>query len=106
MRDSWLRASGLPIDELVSDYAFVRLADLISLTFCTGWTDEQRFGAWTVQLSGARVMVAPNAFGTAPIPIEIVAGEIPNRRFGSDGELRAAIRVAHPVTLRGEVLGR
>jgi hypothetical protein len=105
-RDSWRLASGLPLDELVSDYAFVRLGDLISLTFCTGWTDEQRFGAWTVQLSGARVMVAPNAFGAAPIPIEIVAGEIPNRPFGSDEELRAAVRAAQPVTLRGEVVGR
>lgn len=103
-RDSWRHASGLPLDALVSDYALVRLGDLISLTFCTGWTDEQRLGAWTVQLSGARVMVAPDAFGAAAIPIEIVAREIPNRRFGSDEELRAAARAAQPVMLPAEVV--
>ena len=50
-RDAMLRVSGLPLDDLLPDYVFVRLADLISLTFCTGWTDEQRFGEWTVRLS-------------------------------------------------------
>ena len=104
-RDGWLRASGLPLDELLSDYAFVRLADLISLTFCTGWTDEQRFADWTVRLSAARVIVSPEAFGGAAIPIEIVAREIPNRPFGSDEELRTAVRAAPAVTVRGELAG-
>jgi hypothetical protein len=105
MRDSWLRASGLPIDELVSDYAFVRLADLISLTFCTGWTDEQRFGDWTVRLVGSRVIVMPYTFGGTAIPIEIIAREMPKRPFRSDEELRDAVRAARRVTLRGEVVG-
>lgn len=105
-RDAWLRASGLPLAELLSDYAFVRLADLLSLTFCTGWTDEQGFADWTVQLSGTRVVVTPDAFGAAAVPIEIVAKEIPNRPFGSDEELRAAVRAAPAAALRGEVMGR
>jgi hypothetical protein len=104
-RDSRLRVSGLPLAELVSDYAFVRVADLISLTFCTGWTDEQGFADWTVQLSGTRVIVTPDAFGAAAIPLEIAAKEIRNRPFGSDEELRAAVRSAPAVTLCGEVIG-
>ena len=63
-RDAMLRASGLPLDDLLDDYAFVRLADLISLTFCTGWTDEQRFGEWTVNGVGARVVVTPGRVWT------------------------------------------
>src|SRR5262245_9355971 len=56
-RDRMVRASGHPLEELLADYAFVRLADLISLTFCTGWTDEQRTGRWRIQLSGSRLSV-------------------------------------------------
>jgi hypothetical protein len=58
-RDTMLRARGLPLGVLVDDYPFVRLGDLISLAFCTGHTDAQRFDEWTIQLSGTRVAVAP-----------------------------------------------
>ncbi len=102
-RDAQLRASGLPLDELLSDYAFVRLADLISLTFCTGWTDPQRFGEWTVIRFDTRVVVAPDAFGEAEVPFEIDAREIPNRRFRTDAELRHTLSHATTVTLTGEV---
>lgn len=100
-----LRASGALLDDLVPDYAFLRIGDLISLAFCTGWTAEQRFGDWTVQLSGARVIVTPDVFGGAEISIEIHAREIRNRPFRSDAELRDALREATTTTLRGEVGG-
>ena len=85
---------------------FVRLGDLISLTFCTAWTDEQRFGGWTVQLSGTRVAVSPDAFGGPEIPIEIRAREIRNTPFRSDAELRDALNEADTKRLRGEIAGR
>ena len=102
-RDRMLRASGLPLDELLIDYVFVRLADLISLTFCAGWTDEQRFGEWAVQRFDARVVVAPDAFGGAEIPIEIVAKEIRRQPFRSDVQLREVLREADVTTLTGVV---
>lgn len=104
-RHAMLRASGMPLDDLVADYPFVRLGDLISLAFCTGSTDEQRFGEWTVQCSGTRVVVTPDAFGGAKIPIEIAAREIRNQPFRSVAELRDALRAANTTTLRGEVAG-
>jgi hypothetical protein len=104
-RSEMLLASGLPLDDLAADYPFVRLADLISLTFCVGWTDEQRFGDWTIQLSGTRVVVTPDPFGGATIPIQIAATVIRNQPFRSDGELREALRDAGATTLRGEVAG-
>jgi hypothetical protein len=104
-RDAMLRASRMPLDDLVADYAFVRLADLISLIFCTGWTDEHRFADWTIQLSGTRVVVIPDAFGGVKIPIEIKAREMRNQSFQQDAELRDALREANTTTLRGEVSG-
>lgn len=104
MRDAMLRASGMPLHDLLADYTFVRLADLISLTFCTGWTDEQRFGDWTVELSGTRVVVTPDAFGGAEIPIAIETREIRHEPFRSDAELRRALSEAATATLRGEVV--
>ena len=102
-RDARLRASGMPLDDLQADYAFVRLADLISLTFCVGWTDEQRFGDWAVQLSGTRVVVTPDPFGGATIPIAIETRTIRRRTFRSDAELRDAFKDARAATLGGEV---
>jgi hypothetical protein len=104
-RDAMLRASGMPPDDLAADYRFVRLADLISLTFCTGWTDEYRFGGWTVQLSGTQVVVTPDAFGGATVPIEIDASEIRHQPIRSDADLRAALSQASTTTLRGSVIG-
>jgi len=103
-RDSMIRAAGGAPSELSTDYEFVRLADLTSLTFCTGWTGAQRFGDWVVQLSGTRVLT-PDVFGGAEIPIEIDAAEIADRRFSSNEELREALRGAATRTLRGTVVG-
>jgi hypothetical protein len=104
-RGEMLLASGLSLDDLAGDYPYVRLADLISLTFCVGWTDEQRFADWTIQLSGMRVIVTPDAFGGVTIPIQITATEVRNQPFRSDEALREALREAAATTLRGEVAG-
>jgi hypothetical protein len=103
-RDSMIRAAGGAAEELPGDYEFLRLADLTSLAFCTGWTGEQRFGDWVVRLSGTTV-TTPDVFGGAEIPIEIAAKEIASRRFGSDAELRDALRQADSIILRGLVAG-
>jgi hypothetical protein len=105
-RDALLRASHMPLEDLVADYPFVRLADLISLAFCTGSTDEQRFDKWTVQLSGAAVVVTPDVFEGVRIPVEITAREIRQPSFRSDGELQRALKDAAVKTVRGEVVGR
>jgi hypothetical protein len=106
LRDAMQVASGFPLDDLIDDYAFVRLADLISLTFCTGWTEPQHFRDWTVARSGIRVIVTPDVFGGAVIPFEIAAREIGGQPFRSDAELRYALSSAKTITLRGEVTGR
>jgi hypothetical protein len=102
-RDARLRESSRSLDQLLRDYPFVRLGDLVSLAFCTGSTGEQRFGPWTVKLTGSLVTVTPAAFGGAVIDFEIVAREIPHRSFASDLELRTALYHALARRLRGQV---
>jgi hypothetical protein len=105
-RDALRGQSGVSVDDLAADYAFVRLGDLISLSFCAGWTEAQRYSAWTVQLVGPCVVVTPDPFRGAQIPIEITAREIRNQRYRSSSELRGALNEATTTTLRGEVAGR
>jgi hypothetical protein len=103
LRDQWMGAAGLPLEDLLADYVFVRVGDLISLVFCTGWTQRQQFGPWTVQLAGARVIVAPDLFGGAAIPIAIDAKQVGQRTFKSDAELRRSLADAPTVTVHGQV---
>ena len=104
-RDAMALASGMSRADLAADYEFVRLGDLISLAFCTGWPDEQRFGRWAVQLTGTRVVVTPDAFDGMVIPIEITTKELRARFFRSDAELRDAMSAATTKTLKGTVSG-
>ncbi len=105
IRDARVRASETPHDVLEADYPFVRLGDLISLMFCTGWADEQRFGDWTIQRSGNRIVVRPDAFGGACIPFRIAAKQVRSQRFESDAMLREALSNANTTTLLGDVAG-
>ena len=104
-RDRMLRACEHGLDTLLSDYLFVRVADLISLAFCVGWKDEQRFGEWTVQCIDDRVVISPDAFCGREVPIEINAREISNQPFQSDMDLRDALRAATVINLKGTVSG-
>ncbi len=105
LRGDMLNASGLSLEELLSDYSFVRLADLISLSFCMGSADELRFDGWRVQLTGTRVVVTPDPFERAEVPIEIRMREIPNKRYESDAALRHALSEAGSTMLDGTVTG-
>lgn len=104
-RAALLRASGGSLEELEADYAYVRLGDLISLAFCAGWSDEQRFRDWRVRLAETTVVVTPDPFEGEEVPLAIAARELAGRRYASDAELRAALSAAVSVTLRGAVAG-
>jgi hypothetical protein len=102
MRREFVEASGLVLPELLADYWFLGLGDLISLTFCNGWTDVQPFDPWSVRLSGSHVHVRPELFGST-VPIAIEAREIRRRAFRSDAELHAALATARITLVRGLV---
>jgi hypothetical protein len=105
LRDTLLREDGGPMEDLEADYAFVRLGDLISLCFCTGWPEEQRYDRWRVARSGPDVLVAPDLFGGARIPLEVPARALLARPYRTGQELAAALRASEPTTLTGEVFG-
>ena len=99
-RQSMLGASGFSLVELMADYRFVGFGDLISLTFCNGWSDVQQFDAWNVRLSGSQVVVLPDLFNGRSIPIAIGAKEIRRRAYRSDADLRDELAAAPVATLR------
>ncbi len=100
-RRQMLQASGFSLEQLLEDYAFLRLGDLISLAFCTGSTAAQTFRNWTVQLSGPRVIVTPGIFGGAPVTFEVRARAV-MPPFASDAELREALGRSVTAILQGE----
>lgn len=103
------------MNDLVADYKFLGLGDLISLTFCNGWTEVQRFDRWSVRLSGSQVLVWPDLFGGNTISITIEAREIRQRArpsgsrrarpFRSDAELRGAFAAASMCSVNGVTAG-
>jgi hypothetical protein len=105
VRDRLVEAAGLALDELLPDYVFVRLGDLISLTFCTGWTNEQPYDRWRVRLDDAdRVVVAPFEFDEPELAVEVEAVELRGAPFASAEAFRAALGAAPGVTLAGRVV--
>ena len=96
-------ASRFSLDALMDDYRFVGLGDQISLTFCNGWREEQRFEEWRVQLTGDSVSISPDPFGGASIPVEIRARQVHRRVFADDKELHEALAASHITTLQGVV---
>lgn len=105
LRDEMRRSSGEDPQAIANDYAFVRLGDLISLAFCTSWTDPLGFAGWTVTRSGPHVRVSPDPFETAVIPLEIQARELRQGPYSTDAELRAEFAHAKVITLQGTVTG-
>jgi hypothetical protein len=104
-RDELVGASGMTIDELEADYPYLRLGDLISLTFCAGTRYEGPYAGWIVGGSGPSITVAPDPFAGAVIPIAIAAKSMADRRFASDQDVRDAYQSAAAVQLNGDVSG-
>ena len=103
MRRDMVETSGLLLPDLLADYWFLGLGDLISLTFCNGWTDLQEFDPWSVRLSSSQVFVSPDPFDGSTIPIAIEAQEIPKRHYRDEAALREARAASHITTLRGVI---
>lgn len=101
LRDDLRRRTDTAHEDLLRDYAYVRVGDLISLTFCTAWIDEQRHEDWTVRRDGDDVHVTPELFDSATIRFEVGALELPDRAFASNDDFRHALAEAPHVTLTG-----
>ena len=105
-RDRHLAAAHETIDTLQREYAFLRLADLASLTFCgvdTGGQAQEM--GYEIAQDGSQLMVAPDPFDGAVFDVTIGGRELP-ASFPSVADARAAWHAAPLRTRSGVVAGR
>ncbi len=92
-RDAQLRAAAPATpEELLADYRFVRIGDLLSLTFCAGWTNAQTdpYG-YVARLDDTRLTIEPDPFAGGQVALVVPARAV--------GDLRA-------LTVTGVASGR
>ena len=97
--------AGLDPDVLRRDYDFVRLGDLISLTFCNPWTDRQEHAGYSIVGDGTDLVITPDPFGGERVQFEIGARRLPNRRYADAVDARRAWDQAEVVTTPGSITG-
>ncbi len=102
-RDACVARAGGDLKALVRDYVFVRLGDLISLSFCTRATAAESLGPWTIRLDGAHLHVTPSPF-VLDVTFAVEAREIPDVPYPSDEALRAVVAAAPSRALEGVVV--
>jgi hypothetical protein len=103
-----LRAAPLGFEDLERDYVFLRVGDLLSLTFCNGWTDIQQDDLglnYSFHLEGNRVTVTPDPFQGREIPFDVSARALPLGGFKSALEAQTAFAAAPMVVLQGVTAG-
>jgi len=102
LRAKYAAAAGVSLEDLHRDYGFLRLADLISLTFCNRWKEPQDiFGHRIAGDGGELVLVSPDPFGGESVSLEIEARVMPNRVYRDEADLAASWHDAPTTTLTG-----
>jgi hypothetical protein len=104
-RDTALAAvPRLTLEHLRQDYAFVRLADLLSLQFCDEWRAPQRDGPYETCWDGVRLTIRPDPFDGGQIHLAVNARRLPDRPF-TPREAAEAFEAAPLVALSGVACG-
>ena len=94
--------AGVEAADLESDYRFLAVADLLSLSFCSAWTEPRTRIGVTVRTVSNVLRVSPAVLGADPVPVRIRARRIAARPYGSASDVRAALQEAPPLLLSGE----
>jgi hypothetical protein len=109
LRDGLLREAGITSDpalrEFHAEYRSVRLGDSFSLQFCNGWTQPQETLGYRAVLQGTSLLISPDPFAGATIPLEVTGRRIAARVYRDDADLRAALAAVAPEALTGEARG-
>jgi hypothetical protein len=104
-RDRHLSAAHETIETLQREYAFLRLADLASLTFCGVNTDGQaQEMGYDIRLEGTHLIVVPDPFDRERFEVAISGRELA-ASFASVADARAAWQSATHRTVSGVVAG-
>lgn len=104
-RDRHVAAAHESIETLQREYAFLRLADLASLTFCGLETSGQaQEMGYEIRLEGPRLVIAPDPYAGGVFDIEITGRELV-ASFASVADARAAWHAAPRRTVSGVLSG-
>jgi hypothetical protein len=106
LRDALVSQTGGALADLLEDYRFLRLGDLVSLMLCTGWIEPQRFDRWTVSRQGNVVSVSPGVFDTESVAVTISTKRLPIVPYRTNADLQVALGAAPMGVLRGEITSR
>jgi hypothetical protein len=85
-------------------YRCVQLTDAFSLQFCGGWRDGRSL-EYQFIVRGNELLISPDPFGGATVPLQVLGRRIPARRYHDDGELRQTIAAATPEVITGSARG-
>jgi hypothetical protein len=109
MRDDLLEQLGISDvagrDVFNKQYRCVRLSDAFSLQFCGGWSEPSSTFGYTAVTEGPRLLISPDPFGGASVPLRVLARRIAARPYENDGDLRAALAAARPFVMEGRAVG-
>ena len=104
-RGAQVAAAHESLETLQREYAFLRVADLASLTFCGVDTDGQaQEMGYDIRLEGWRLVITPDPFEGESFDIEITGRKLP-LSFPSPADARAAWQAAPRRTMSGVVTG-
>ena len=98
--------AGADAATLNREYDFVRLGDLISLTFCQPWLDPQAHGAYRITGDGRDLVVQPDPFDGLEVAFTIRARRLPNRAYADAADVRTAWNGAEITMIEGTIRGQ
>jgi hypothetical protein len=108
-RGHFLAAAGVrDLGALKRDYVFLRIGDLLSLTWCNAWREPQTDDAGsgtTVHLEGDELVLSPDPFAGRRIPFEVAARKLPGAPWISADAAARAWAAAEVVTVKGTARG-
>jgi len=101
-----LHRASIALEELRRDYFFVRAGDLLSLTFCNAWRDDQALeGRFVARLRADELVATPDPFGGTSVLLEVPGIELSSTQFSSASEALAAFQRGRASRVRGAVTG-
>ena len=109
LRDALLErigaATGEDREAFQAEYRSVRLGDSLSLQFCSGWREPHPTLGYEASMEGGTLVVTPDPFGGAVVPVRVIGRRIPARRYRDDADLRATLAAVTPEVVAGQARG-
>lgn len=109
MRDDLLQQvgamEGAARDAFDREYRVIRLGDAFSLQLCNGWMRPQGTLGYRSWLEDSTLVISPDPFDGATLPLRVLARRIPARRYANAGDLQDALAAVIPEILVAKARG-